>query len=521
MSNEYSYGSQYTDRFTLQIDLQLFLIAKNGGRVKLSLLPKLASDRWPWFVKNKATITQKFEQYANGDEFLVSQIKALHDFIESYENGADVNPFRDVNIFAEMAELLDIIDINSIELTTSEIAFIKQEKQRALALTKKDFMAMLTFLKSQRDIAFDYIGLGDAVYDASRGRKQSPKQRDYFISDLEIINNTIELEKFIEGILLDFKYQKNVSPNLLKFANNQLIQADSPVRVADIYKSYIVVPFEKSLQQMAQDYLGSPDRWYELVTVNNLKPPYIDLYGEKILLLESGSAASIRVPISQQDKFRINSSIKIGSRLVPEQVRIVEQINDNKDGSATIYLNGAQDLSKLKITHVPYIRVYAPETIKDFSLVKIPIAITAPYSNLPEPSDGELKRLDKALLSFGVDLAIDDTSGDLMLDTSGDLKYQFGINNVRQAALLVLKAERGQLPLHPTYGVTNQLGFALQGATTSTKIASIIEQSLKRDSRYTSVTLKDITITSDNKIGMTAYVTIAGSNQLIPLAFVI
>lgn len=512
---------QYTDRYTVQVDLQMYIIARTGAEPALSLLPKLVSDRWAWFVKNKSQITETFQVYANGDEFLEKQINSLHDFIESYENGANVNPFVDLNVIAEMSELLDLININSMELTAPEIAFISQEKQRASLLSVDDFKSMIKFLKSQRDIAFDYIGLGDSYYDSIRGRKSSPKQRDYFISDLRVLNDTIELEKFIEGIILEFKYQKNIAPNLLEFANNQLINSGSDVRVQNIYKSFIVVPFEKSLEQMAQDYLGSSDRWYELVTVNNLKAPYIDLYGEKILLLESGSAASVRISISQQDKFRINSSIKIGSRLIPEEVRKVEQVNDNSDGTATVYLSGKQDLSKLAINHVPFIRVYKPETVTDFSLVKIPVSIKAPYANLPEPVEGELKRLDKALLAFGVDIARDDLTGDLLLDTSGDLKYQFGINNVRQSALSSLQTEQGQLPLHPEYGLINQIGFALQGATTSTKISSVIEQTLKRDVRFTSVTLKDITISADNKIAMTAYVTIAGSNQLIPLAFVI
>lgn len=512
---------QYTDRFSLQVDLQLYLLVRTGGTPTLSLLPKMAADRWPWFVKNKTKITQTFEQYANGDEFLTKQILSFHDYIESYENGANVNPFSNLNIFAEMSELLDLININSLELTAPEISYIDQEKQRASQLTAEDFKAMLKFLRSQRDIAFDYIGLGDPYYDEIRGRKSSPKQRDYFVSDLQVINNTIDLENYIEGIILEFKYKKNIAPNLLAFANSKLIESGSEVRVENIYKSYVVVPFEKSLQQMAQDYLGSADRWYELVTVNNLKSPYVDLYGEKVLLLESGSAATLRVPISQQEKFRINSTIKIGSRLVPEEIRRIEQVNDNQDGSATIYLSGNQDLSKLVITHVPYIRVYIPETISDFSFVKIPVSIGAPYGNVPEPTDGELKRLDKALLAFGVDIARDDLTGDLLLDPSGDLKYQFGINNVRQTAKLALDTERGQLPLHLNYGLSNQLGFALQGDTTSTKIASIIEQTLKQDVRFTSVTLKDINISADNKIAMTVYVTIAGSNQLIPLAFVI
>jgi len=512
---------QYTDRFSIQTDLMLYVQSKAGGKLGLNLFAKLTADRWTWFVKNKSRVIPQFEKYANGDEFLTQQILRLHDYIESYENGANVNPFLDLNTFAEMSELLSLIDIATIDLTDPESQFVKEEIQRVTQFDVEDFKGMLSFLKAQREIAFDFIGLGNSFYDQIKQRKSSPKQRDYFISDLVLLNSTIELEKYIEGIIIEFKYRRNISPNLLKFANEKLVEGKSTVRVSDVYKSYTVVPFEKSLHQMAQDYLGSAAKWYELVTVNNLKAPYVDLYGEKIVLLESGSASTIRVPISQQEKFRINAAVKIGSRLVPEEIRKVEQVNDNRDGSATIYLSGKQDLAKLLINHVPYIRVYKPETLNDFSLVKIPTPMIAPNQNVPEPSEGELKKIDKALLSFGVDVATDDVTGDLLIGTDGDLKYQFGINNLRQTILTTLKTEQGQLPLHRQYGISNNLGFALQGATTSTKIATVVEESLKRDSRFTSVTLKDIQISADGKIGMTVLVTIAGSNQLIPLAFVI
>jgi phage baseplate assembly protein W len=513
--------TQYTDRFTIQTDLTLYLYSKVGGKLTLNLFPRLAADRWTWFVRNKQQLTTRFETYANGDEFLVNAISVFHDFIESYENGANVNPFLDLNIFAEMSELLSLIEVDSLQLTDPENAYIKQEVQRAAQLEASDFREMLNFLKTQREIAFDFIGLGDTYYDSIRGRKSAPKQRDYFISDLVVLNNTIELEKYIEGLIIEFKYKKNVAPNLLEFANARLDESNSEVRVQDIYQSYKVVPFEKSLHQMAQDYLGDAERWYELVTTNNLKAPYVDLTGEKILLLESGSASTVRIPISQQDKFRINSVVKIGSRLVPEEVRKVEQVNDNRDGSATVFLSGKQDLAKLLIKHVPYVRAYKPETLNDFSLVKIPSTAIAPNKNIPEPSDGELKKLDKALLSFGVDVAVDDVTGDLLIGTDGDIKYQFGINNLRQAVISVLKTEQGQLPLHREYGIPNSVGFSLQGDTTSTRIAAIVEEALKRDLRFTSVTLKDIQISPDGTIGMTTLVTIAGSNQLIPLAFVL
>lgn len=512
----------YTDKISITTDLKLYLAWRNGTSLNLSMLPKLCADRWTWILQNwDRVFYSQFLNQANGDEYLTVVLETLSNHVTSWRNGSNVNPFRNMEIFADAQEFLEQISVDLLVPTQLEVQYIQEEIKRVSEFQVSNFQSMLSYLKTQRDVAFDFIGLSDSTYDTYAGRTASPKQRDYFISDLEQLSDAIELEKFIQGIILEFKFQKQVEPDLLAFANSQLEAGSSEVRAEDIYSSYFSVPFEQSLEQMAQDYLGNKDKWYELVTINKLKPPYIDIYGTKTLLTENASSNAIRVSSVGQEKFRVGATVKIGSRIVPEEVRKVEQYIDNQDGSISVFLSGKQDLSKLRTEHLAYMRIYIPETINDFTFVKIPLIPVSPYLNTPEPSRSDLKQLDKALYAFGVDIAKDDRTGDIVIDTSGDFKIQFGIKNVRQALFSIIRTGIGELPLHPEYGLPNTTGFAMQGAETAVKISTIIEKAVSRDPRFTAVNISNITISAEGTINLSMAVSIAGSNELIPLAFVI
>jgi len=513
---------EYSDKTTVTLDLKLFLALKSSSPLDLSMFPKLASDRWPWMIANwESALKPLLKGVAGGDSYLEDGIEQIENHITGWRSGSSINPYNSTEFFSNTSELLEYIPLDSLGLTVSEQEFVNTEAKRISEFNSSTFQAMLRFLRTQRDLAFDFIGLGDVTYNSYKKRTSGVKQRDFFISDLEQIDQAVELEHFILGIILDFKNLREVEPNLLRFANRNLTSDSGAFIEEDIYKSYTIVPFEQTLEQMAQDYLGTKTRWFELVTVNNLKPPFVDLAGTKIVLTENASTNSLRVPILNQDRFRIGANIKIGSRVVPDEIRRIEQFTDNQDSTVSLYLSGAQDLSKLKLNHAAFIKVYKPETIQDFSYVKIPVALDSPYARLAPPTRSDLKALDKALYAFGVDVAVDTTSaGDLVLSPTGDLKLSFGLDNVRQAINSVIATSKGELPLHADYGIPNMIGNALGGDVAS-QIAVAVQQAISRDPRYTLVRVAGITISPEGKISMTVEVKIAGSDQLIPLAYVV
>lgn len=512
----------YRDRISLLIDLKLYIALRNSQPANLAMFPRLTLDRWPWMVANWASsLHAQFNILANGDEYLLDILRRLDNHAFSWKGGSGVNPFSDMELFSDSWEFLETITLASIQPTDFETKFAAREFKRLEGFQDVNFLAMLDFLITQRDIAFDFIGLNDPTYDAFKHRATSPKQRDFFVNDLVQLNDALDLEQFIEGIIFEIKSKTQSEPNLLAFANAKLAAGQNQVTVADIYASYYSVPFEQSLEQMAQDYLGNKDKWYELVTVNRLKPPYVDLFGLKLQLMENASGNILKVSSGQKEKYLVGSSVKIGSRLIPEEVRIVEAVVDNQDGSASVRLSGKQDLSRLETRHIAFMRAFTPETLRDFSFVKIPSAAVSPYRAYTTPTRGVLKNLDKVLFAFGVDIGRDEFTGDLLIDGNGDLKLQFGLANVRQAVQSILTTAVRELPLHAEYGIPEFAGVLNPGVDLAIQIAAIIEKAVKRDTRFSSVKVENIVISPEGKMSMSVNVSLAGLDQLIPLAFVV
>jgi len=512
----------YSDKTSLLVDLNLYLAFKKGLALTLADLPRIATFRWPWMVENwDRFLYRQFFDVASVDQYLSEVLDVLQQHVVGWREGSKVNPFQEAAIFADSIELLQLVTFESISPTSSESLYAANELQRVSSFTESHFREMLKFLRTNRDTAFDYIGLPDDTYDSYRSRSRSAKQRDFFVPDLYNLEQTIQVEKFVEGLIFDLRFGRDLEPDLIEYANQNLLAGNSEVVATNVYSSFFQVPFEQSLEQMARDYLGSENQWFELVTVNKLKAPYVDLYGKKLFLPENASGNVVKVSTSDIEKYQIGATVKIGSRLVPDEVRKVENVIDNNDGSAIVTLSGKQDLSKLLVVEGAYLRVYAPDTIRDFSFVKIPVSTVSSYKNMPEPTLKVLKDLDKALYSFGVDLARDDKTGDLQIGPNGDLAITFGIPAIRGSVLNLVRTEQGELPLHREYGIPPVVGFAMEGGDSAVRVASIIETAISRDPRFTSVNITDIVISASGEISISASVGVAGAEQIIPLAFVV
>jgi hypothetical protein len=510
-------STEYTSRGEVNRDLWLWMAWKKTGIYTLAMFQRLAEGRWQWMIDNWTSLGKTLENYSTGDEFLTSLYVSLENNIEGSKSGSNVNPMTSGLFHQQMVPLLDLIQISSLGLTAEEGRYFQEEVKRVSLFTSVQFKSMYKYIRSIRDLTFDRLGLGDDLYSEMFGRTTQKKIRDYTVEDLENVQSMINLENFILGIVLEFKNVQEKPPNLLQFAQDNLGESRD-VGFVTAYKSYRSVPYGISLEQMAQDYLGSKSMWYELVTVNNLKPPYVDIVGIKEPLLESASGSSVHVSIRYAERMRIGTSLKIGSKVIPEEIRKIESFIDNKDGTASVLLNGLPNLSKFRANHDAYVRLFSPETLQEYSLVKIPFTGSAPSaSTKPDPELQVLRNLDDALYDFGVDLAIEETTLDLNVSRTGDLKIRYGMAAVRQAVWNKLRTNQGQIPLHMSYGMANQIGN-LMGGDASTALSSAVQGAIRQDSRFTNGGLSDI-IASETGAVANVNVSVTGATGLLPFSF--
>jgi hypothetical protein len=347
-----------------------------------------------------------------------------------------------------------------------------------------------------------------------------PRQRQATIEDLEDIEDLNKLYNFAEGLLFRAQQTQKRPPNVLALSN-QLIDSLSPVVFDDTFVSYIPQPFEISIEHMAQKHLGDRQRWFELATINNLQPPYVDEVGVKFPLLAPAAVNSLIISSDNHQNAPVGTKVSVGSYRFKEDVRIIERVSLNENGTMIVFLSGSQNLNRFKPSEGAFVRVYAPHTARAGSYILVPSKTPSNIStSVPTPSSDELRRLDAALLQFGVDIARDDKTGDIAVDSNGNFKFAAGLVNVRQSVLNALKTVQGELPFHPRFGVNFNIGGKFFGTTDEALLfGELLRDTLLADTRLKNVQIQEVSTTGTG-IALTLLVTIAGASQPLPLSFI-
>lgn len=513
-------NKKYTDLFSVLNDVDLYMTVRRGDVLTLGLLQPLARGRWQWLVDNwNISLYQRFKTFADGDNTLEQRLEDLDRLVTSYRLGNNRNPLDSFDTFVLFSKFLSTIRLSELALSAEEKILVALEQQRVQDFVIEDFRAMTFYLRQQQALDSYRIGLGDPIGGRLNGAVPVARQRSATIGDLSQLDDALQILKFIEGIIIDFKNTQDKAPDLISIANRNL-GPNSTTTFNDTYRSSVAVPFEFNLQHMAKKYLGSEDLYFELVTINKLQPPYIDEVGQKLLLLAPGAVNNIIVPGTLRDSMPVGTKLNIGSYRIREESRIVEKVVENTDGSLIVFLSGAQDLSKLKTTEGAFIRVYAPRTLNSGSFVLIPLTVASPNAAKYTPSSDQLRRLETALLNFGVDILRDEKTRGLVVDANGNLAFAAGLVNVRQAVLSALKTTQGELTFHPEYGVSVQIGDKYYGTTDEAVIfANALRDTLLRDPRYEDIQILGLQTTGTG-ISLSLLVSVQGVGAPIPLSFV-
>lgn len=509
----------YTSFYEIKVDLGMYLAWKANDPYTIDLLPSIARSRYYWLVENWNNFYTRFKNYANGDQNLENALTDFERSVQSTKLGNTVNVLTYPDKFVLYSPFLFLITFDEIKPNKDEKDLMRRELARVQSFDISNFRSMIAFLKEQHNLTCDYIGLGDYDAAALRDETLAPRKRTATVTDLTTLEDSLELERFIEGIIVQFKQTSRVPPNLLKIANQNLT-SDSGIVINDAYKSYVTVPFAQSLSQMAYQYLGSANRWFELVTANNLKAPYVDLYGEKQFLVSSGSGNSITLLDARKEWITLSASIRIGSITQKEQLRYIEKINDNKDGTLTVFLSGEKNLSLWKTKEKAFARVYYPNTVNENSMVYVPLDITSPLTRVATPSSDELRRLSQQILSFGVDIQRDERTGDLLLDSTGDFKKSYGTANLRQTIHHVLSTTQSENMWHPAYGIPNDIGSSwLNTLTESQSVALAMKNAILSDRRIKNCLISKLE-PMGNSLNISMLAVLQDSTVPIPLSFI-
>lgn len=267
-----------------------------------------------------------------------------------------------------------------------------------------------------------------------------------------------------------------------------------------------------TIYSLSQQYLGDPDRWYELVEYNKLDAPYIVRdRSEKSDNFGSGYVTVQRTNFTSPAVIKAGWTVKTKPYLVGGQVKTFVVTEDVyvPAGYPVFYIHvrctvpgqyGNVSPGMVEIAGEEFIQngiqiagLINEEQFTGGSDSKV--LATGDSIFIPGESEAVTPQDVAQMLEMLGGEDLDLTTGFLEADGFGDMKTVKGVDNIIQAINDRLMTEVGELPLHPEYGMNIGDIIGLPNLEQSQKLIEMeIYESLSYEDRVKNVEVLNVTV---------------------------
>ena len=408
--------------------------------------------------------------------------------------------------------LIDQVPLDALTLTVAQQGAVDEVIDAARETTinqLKQYRAVIQSLALQLSNNF---GTGDAfvsqVYNLPAPVTQiSPITLD----DYDLLKTLYDTMQAYD--LLTASTEVNDSNNLSSMEYVAGLAATSGITF-DIPNSKIVVPvpFGLSVEGLAARYLGDPQRWIEIVTLNNLRDPYIDENGFQYPLLSNAAGRNITIG-NNTDLYLGQTVILMSSTQIPS-ARTILGIDTLSATSFLLTLDGLPNLENFITADSAYIQAYLPGTVNSQQKIFIPSNI--PVLDQPNIVIPAIASSDPLSGMSKVDLLLTD-GGDIAVNNYGDFRYAYGMTNIIQALKIKFGTIAGSVLLHPEFGLGIQPG-TINSTIQIQEVFRSINELVKADPRFAGVNNLQLVMNGPT-LTINLGVVLAGNNGVFPLSF--
>lgn len=408
-------------------------------------------------------------------------------------------------------EFFSSIRPSDLNLRPDTIRKIEAERRKVKLLGRKDFEDFRDeTLRVLSDFS-DFVGAGDATFTST-----------YNLPPRTSARTPTDLEWEAMYALSQIAQQYDTLAASAQIDRNQITSMDYVAGLAtragiafQVPRSKFAVPFPYgyTLEKLSAKYLGDPDRWLEIATLNGLRAPYVDETGFKLNLLTNGNGDQILVPSA--DSLYVGQQVWISSTGVRRETRRIQNIKQLGTAQYAINLSGEPDLDKYTTVNGAFLEAFLPGTVNSQQQIYIPSDVEPAEEDFLVRSIPGIDYFDPMVKSGGIDLLLTG-DGDLVITPDGDGRLAVGLTNLIQKARLAIGTPRGALLHHPEYGIGLNPGISTADLTAS-QVLTDLQQLFRNDSGYIGVQSAGV-VKSGNSLQVRASIGIAGTGQYVPIA---
>jgi hypothetical protein len=348
---------------------------------------------------------------------------------------------------------LDSVSVTSLSVDLPIMASIQSDKNQIVHYSKFNWQEEQQIFKQAADQIVFALNAGSKTVADTYGilSPLTPHKNQPSDSDWEILWALDDALQAFDSLIANSKNTSTDSPVI-----DSMVQLTRRLGIAfqkPVSKFAVPMPYKMSLPQLANKYLGNPDRGIEIAILNGLKPPYLDEEGFQLPLLINGSGQNVTV--DYDSRLYISQPVWLGSN---SNTITRHHITNIKKGLSTLILTLDGDPTGLyKTRNQAYLHAYLPDTINSQSLVYIPSNQDPLNSENIASNIPGIDEFDPLVAVGGIDLALD-SMNDLIIGPDGDGKYCWGLANIIQWTRIFLDIPLGQLQLHKEVGIGIGIG---------------------------------------------------------------
>ncbi|HLD91595.1 MAG TPA: hypothetical protein VI911_11410 [Patescibacteria group bacterium] len=413
----------------------------------------------------------------------------------------------------ENFELFNSVSLDDLILTPQQQALVDNELEIIRLTTVNDHRESRNELEKLMNDLSNYFGAGNQTYSDVYGLPD-PKERiiPMTLEENEILESLMEAIQSYDLLIATKEWDDNKIESPLEYVGG--LANEAGINFEQYTSKYLApVPFGLTIEEIAARYLGNPDRWIEIVTLNNLRSPYIDEEGFYYNLLSNGEGRQITVDDSLNQLY-IGQNIVLSSNTVPAFIRKIINVEKISDTNYLITVDGLDNLDNLTTAGAAKLQGYLPGTANSQNQIYIPINTPAEEDDrtfeIPYLDEKHLTKLSK------VDWLLTD-QGDLAINSVGDLRLSNGLTNLIQALKLKIKIKKGTLLRHLDYGLGLEHGMSVADIENG-EIIKALNKMIEDDPRFDSIERITIKLVGPT-LAIDMAVKLANQSGILPINF--